>query len=156
MKEDAAYQAAGAGQQTVESGTADVPARVDPQMSPVAAKLSPQDLASISAYFANASKEYAALGLRDTTSDIEIVRLATEGDSRRRIPACVSCHVTGSGGPIETPVIIGQTSDYLLKQMNDYASGARKNDVYGRMRDISRKLTPDERAALARYFQGTL
>ena len=131
-------------------------ARVDPQMSPVAAKLSPQDLAAISAYFANASKEYAALGLRDTTSEIEIVRLATEGDSRRRIPACVSCHVTGSGGPIETPVIIGQTSDYLLKQMNDYASGARKNDVYGRMRDISRKLTPDERAALARYFQGTL
>ena len=131
-------------------------ARVDPQMSPVAAKLSPQDLAAISAYFANASKEYAALGLRDTTSEIEIVRLATEGDSRRRIPACVSCHVTGSGGPIETPVIIGQTSDYLLKQMNDYASGARKNDVYGRMRDISKKLTPDERAALARYFQGTL
>ena len=131
-------------------------ARVDPQMSPVAAKLSPQDLAAISAYFANASKEYAALGLRDTTSDIEIVRLATVGDSRRRIPACVSCHVNGSGGPIETPVIIGQTSDYLLKQMNDYASGARKNDVYGRMRDISRKLTPDERAALARYFQGTL
>ena len=131
-------------------------ARVDPQMSSVAARLSPQDLAAISAYFANASKEYAALGLRDTTSDIEIVRLATEGDSRRRIPACVSCHVTGSGGPIETPVIIGQTSDYLLKQMNDYASGARKNDVYGRMRDVSRKLTPDERAALARYFQGTL
>ncbi len=31
MKEDAAYQAAGAGQQTVESGTADVPARIDPQ-----------------------------------------------------------------------------------------------------------------------------
>ena len=131
-------------------------ARADPQMSPVAAKLPPQDLAAISAYFANASKEYAALGLRDTTSDIEIVRLATEGDSRRRIPACVSCHVTGSGGPIETPVIIGQTSDYLLKQMNDYASGARRNDVYGRMRDISRKLTPEERAALARYFQGTL
>jgi len=31
MKEDAAYQAAGAGQQTVETGTADVPARMDPQ-----------------------------------------------------------------------------------------------------------------------------
>ena len=29
-------------------------------------------------------------------------------------------------------------------------------DVYGRMRDISKKLTPEERAALARYFEGTL
>ena len=131
-------------------------ARADPQMSPVARQLAPQDLAAIAAYYASASREYAALGLRDTISDAAIVRLATEGDSRRRIPACVSCHVNGSGGPIETPVIIGQTSDYLLKQMNDYASGARKNDVYGRMRDISGKLTPDERAALARYFQGTL
>ena len=53
-------------------------------------------------------------------------------------------------------MITGQTSEYILKQLDDYASGARKNDVYGRMREISRKLTPQERAALARYFQGTL
>lgn len=131
-------------------------ARVNPQMSPVSQTLAPQDLAAVAAYYAAASKEYTALGLRDTTSDLAIVRLANEGDSHRRIPACVACHVTGSGGPIETPVIVGQTSDYLLTQLNNYANGTRKNDVYGRMRDISRKLTPDERAALARYFEGTL
>ena len=44
----------------------------------------------------------------------------------------------------------------MIQQMNAYASGARKNDVYGRMRDISKKLTPQEREELARYFQGTL
>ena len=53
-------------------------------------------------------------------------------------------------------MITGQTEEYLLAQLNDYASGTRKNDVYGRMRDISGKLTPEERAQLARYFQGTL
>jgi cytochrome c553 len=131
-------------------------ARVNPQMTPVAKRLAPQDLAAVSAYYASASSEYSALGLRDTTSDEVIVRLANEGDSHRRIPACVSCHVNGSGGPIETPVIIGQTSDYILAQLNAYANGSRKNDVYGRMRDVSRKLTPEERAALARYFEGTL
>ena len=131
-------------------------ARANPQMTPVAKQLSPQDLAAVAAYFAEASKEYTALGVRETTSDRVIVKLANEGDSRRRIPACLSCHLSGSGGPIETPVIVGQTNDYILAQLNAYADGTRKNDVYGRMRDISRKLTPEERAALARYFEGTL
>jgi cytochrome c553 len=60
------------------------------------------------------------------------------------------------GGPIETPVIIGQSREYMLAQLNAYASGDRKNDVYGRMRNISRKLTTEEREQLARYFEGTL
>ena len=70
--------------------------------------------------------------------------------------SCVACHVNNAGGPIETPVITGQNQDYLLKQLNDFGSGQRKNDVYGRMRNIAGKLTPQERATLARYFQGTL
>jgi len=131
-------------------------ARSDPQMSPLAQALSPSDLAAIAAYYSDASKEYAALGTRDYVGEAHIDRLAREGDSRRRLPACLACHVNGSGGPIETPVITGQGKAYLLKQMNDFASGARRNDVYGRMRDISRKLTPDEREQLARYFEGTI
>ena len=131
-------------------------ARADAQMSPVAKALSESDLASIAAYYAAASKEYAALGTRELVGEPHIDRLAREGDSRRRIPACLSCHVNGAGGPLETPVITGQSGEYMVKQMNDFASGARKNDVYGRMRDISAKLTPQEREALARYFEGTI
>jgi cytochrome c553 len=131
-------------------------ARADPQMTPVAKALSDSDLAAVAAYYAEASKEYAALGKRDNVGELEIDRLAKEGDSRRRIPACLACHITGAGGPIETPVIAGQRKDYMLKQMNDFASGARRNDVYGRMRDVSAKLTPQEREQLARYFEGTI
>lgn len=131
-------------------------ARAHPQMTPVAKQLSPTDLAAVAAYFAEASKEYAAIGGRDLLGEEHIERLAREGDSRRRIPACLSCHLNGVGGPIETPVIIGQSREYMVQQLNAYAAGERKNDVYGRMRDISRKLTPEERAELARYFQGTL
>lgn len=131
-------------------------ARAHPQMTGVAAQLAPADLAAVSAYFSDASKEYAAIGGRDLVGDPHIEKLVREGDSARRIPACLSCHLNGVGGPIETPVIIGQSRDYLLQQLENYASGARKNDVYGRMRDISRKLTPQERADLARYLQGTL
>jgi len=131
-------------------------ARAHPQMTGVAKALQPRDLAAVSAYFADASKEYAALGLRDYVGEDFIDKLAREGDSRRRIPACLSCHVNGSGGPIETPVITGQSKEYILTQLNAYADGTRKNDVYGRMRDVARKLTPAERAELARYFEGTI
>jgi cytochrome c553 len=131
-------------------------ARSNPQMTPVAKTLRVADLASVAAFYADASKEYAALGARDLSGELEIEKLAREGDSHRRIPACLSCHINGSGGPIETPVITGQSEEYLLSQLNAYASHSRKNDVYGRMRDIARKLTPEERAQLARYFQGTM
>ena len=58
--------------------------------------------------------------------------------------------------PIDTPTLAGQDREYMAAQLEAYASGARKNDVYGRMRDIARKLTPEERQQLARYFQGTM
>lgn len=131
-------------------------ARAHPQMTGVAKGLAVGDLASIAAYFAAAGEQYASLGRRDFSGDIEIVKLAWEGDVRRRIPACMSCHTNGVGGPIETPAIAGQNREYMAAQLNAYASGARKNDVYGRMRNISRQLTPEEREQLARYFQGTL
>lgn len=131
-------------------------ARAHPQMTGVAKALEVTDLAAVAAYFAEASKEYTAIGGRDLLGEKNIEQLAWEGDSRRRIPACLSCHLNGVGGPIETPVIIGQNREYMVQQLNAYADGTRKNDVYGRMRDISRKLTPEERAELARFFQGTL
>ena len=131
-------------------------ARANAQMTGIAKQLAVEDLASIAAYFAAASKEYAALGSRDLSGDVEIVQLAWEGDTRRRIPACMSCHTNGVGGPIETPALAGQNRDYMAAQLNAYAEATRKNDVYGRMRDIARKLTPEEREQLARYFQGTL
>jgi cytochrome c553 len=131
-------------------------ARADPQMTPVAKALAVTDLANVAAYYAAESKNLTALGLRDFSGELEIEKLAREGDSRRRIPACMSCHINGVGGPIETPTITGQNADYLLAQLNAYASGARKNDVYGRMRDIAAKLTPEERRQLAHYFEGTL
>ena len=131
-------------------------ARAHPQMTGVAKALAVGDLASIAAYYAASSSQYSALGQRYFSGDIEIVKLAREGDARRRIPACMSCHTNGVGGPIETPALAGQDRAYMAAQLEAYASGARKNDVYGRMRDIAKKLTPEEREQLARYFEGTL
>ena len=131
-------------------------ARAHPQMTGVAKALAVTDLASIAAFYAAAGEQYAAIGRRDLSGEPEIIKLVWEGDTKRRIPACMSCHTNGVGGPIETPALLGQNREYMVAQLNAYADASRKNDVYGRMRDIARRLTPEEREQLARYLQGTL
>ena len=88
-------------------------ARAHPQMTPVARQLAVPDLASIAVFYGRFSHEVTGLGARDLPGEEEIVQLAREGDSARRIPACDSCHAIGSGGPIETPVLTGQDRAYL-------------------------------------------
>jgi hypothetical protein len=55
-----------------------------------------------------------------------------------------ACH----GGPIEAPV--------LSEQRPMFASGQRRNDVYGRMRAIAAGLTDDEISGLAAYYPAVL
>ena len=131
-------------------------ARANDQMTGVAKSLAVTDLASIAAFYAAAGEQYAAIGNRDLSGEPEIIKLVWEGDTKRRIPACMSCHTNGVGGPIETPALLGQNREYMVAQLNAYADKSRKNVVYGRMRDIARRLTPEEREKLARYLQGTL
>lgn len=131
-------------------------ARAHPQMTPVAKALEVRDLAEVATFFASAASTYTALGSRDYSGSPNIEKLAREGDSHRRLPACLSCHVNNAGGPIETPVLNGQNREYMIAQLEAYAMGRRRNDVYGRMRDIAVRLTPAERAELARFFEGTI
>ena len=131
-------------------------ARFHPLMTPVAQQLQVPDLANLAVYYGRHARPYAGLGDRYMSADAAIVRLATEGDAARRIPACNSCHVNGSGGPIETPVLTGQHHQYLANQLRAYRAGQRRNDVYQRMRNIAHGLTDEEIEALARYYQGTL
>ena len=117
-------------------------ARAHPQMTGVAKALRSRDLASVAAYFAAASKEYAALGVRDLSARSRSrswPAKATAAAASRPASAATS---TASGGPIETPVITGQSQRIYARATQAYADGARKNDVYGRMREIARKLTP--------------
>ncbi len=71
-----------------------------------------------------------------------------------RIPSCNGCHVNGSGGPIETPVLTGQHRVYLAAQLLAYKNRQRNNDVYQRMRAIAARLSNEEIEALSRYYQG--
>jgi cytochrome c553 len=63
---------------------------------------------------------------------------------------CAACH--GEQGIPQlktTPVIWGQNQGYLIYQLRDFKSGARKNDL---MAPIVATLEPDDITALAAYF----
>ena len=121
-------------------------------MTDIARALDEATLADVAAYYAGQPKRNP-----NPTTLAEfppaIVRLVELGDPGRNIPPCASCHRPGSGGPIETPILAEQGQEYVVRQLKLYASGERRNDVYGRMRIIAAKLTPGEIEGLAGYYR---
>ena len=121
-------------------------------MTDIAKALDEPTLADVAAYYAAQPKRNP----NPTTlaeSSPAIVHLVELGDPSRNIPPCAACHRPGSGGPIETPILAEQGQEYIVRQLKLYASGERRNDVYGRMRIIAAKLTPGEIDGLAAYYR---
>ena len=126
--------------------------RTNQLMTGIAKSLDEATLADIAAYYAAQPKRNPnPATLADAPE--AIVRLVELGDPSRNIPPCAACHRPGSGGPIETPILAEQGKEYIVAQLKMYASGERRNDVYGRMRTIAAKLTPAEIDGLATYYR---
>jgi cytochrome c553 len=126
--------------------------RTHPAMTDVAKALEEPIIADVAAYYAGQPQRNpnpATLA----EAPAGIIRLVELGDPSRNIPPCASCHRAGAGGPIETPVLAEQRNEYIAAQLKMYASGERRNDVYGRMRIIAVKLTADEIEGLAAYYR---
>jgi cytochrome c553 len=75
---------------------------------------------------------------------------------RPMVLACGSCHrADGSGGP-ENARVAGLPAAYIVQQIADFKSGARKTSVPGRnpdrMVEIANAITDDEIKAAAAYF----
>jgi cytochrome c553 len=126
--------------------------RVHPLMTDIAKALDEDVIADVAAYYAGQPQRNPnPLTLAGATP--EIVRLVELGDPDRNIPPCAACHRAGAGGPIEAPVLAEQLETYLEQQLRLYASGERRNDVYGRMRTIATRLTEAEIKGLAGYYR---
>ena len=121
-------------------------------MTGVAKALGESEIADVAAYYAG-QPQRAPNPVTLAPATPAIVQLIELGDPRRNIPPCASCHRPGSGGPIEAPILAEQGHEYLVKQLQLYASGERRNDVYARMRIIAARLTPAEIEGLAAYYR---
>ena len=122
-------------------------------MMPNAMTLSPEDMADLGAYFGG----LVNTGLEADPSFWQAgEQLYRAGDKARGIPACMACHgPTGRGNePAKFPALRGQHSVYVVKQLTDYASGARTTGPNGIMPTIAKRLTADDMRNVASYVQG--
>jgi cytochrome c553 len=134
-----------------------------PLMYPMVQNLTDQDIADLAAFY---SKQTPAGLEADPSYWAAGQKLYRNGDAARGIPACTACH-----GPVARgvpaagyPALQAQHSVYTVKQLADYASGARYNkDDQGRplagpnagmMATIASRLTAEDRRDLASYLQG--
>jgi len=127
-------------------------------MEPIAESLSPRDVADVVSYYAalpvfpDPQDNRVFPGMRPESGRAAIAsRLVTFGDGERGIPPCQSCH-----GPVAyragAPSLATQNGDYVLNQLEMFASGVRTNDINMPMRTIASLLSDDERHALAEYY----
>ncbi len=127
--------------------------RYDPVMSAMAASLSPQDMADISAYFESQKPVQGKTPKADVTQGRQ---LYMGGDLARGITACTACHgPDGNGlGLAKYPDISGQYPEYIKAQLEKFRAGQRQNDPNHVMRDVAAKLTDNDIQLLANYLAG--
>jgi cytochrome c553 len=123
--------------------------RPEPTMSAMAAAMSDEDMADLSAYFAEQklSAEPAPVNERGRT-------LFLAGDPDVGLPACTGCHGPEARGnePAAFPALHGQYSAYLAKTLHDFKTESRYNDPNKMMRSIAGRLSDDDIAAVSDYL----
>jgi cytochrome c553 len=123
-------------------------------MSPIASRLSPEDIADVSAYYAALSAPF--LPLRATEDEALVSRgerLATVGKPAIGMPGCGVCHgVDGAGQTPTIPYLGGQYAHYLEFELQMWTSGFRRNSSDA-MALIAPRLDAGDMAAVAAYYE---
>ena len=91
------------------------------------------------------------LAAEPRAADLDAGRAVVVGGREASVTPCFMCHdldgVGDSAGAF--PRLTGQSAFYMYKQLIDYASGARPNDV---MTPIARQMTEPQMADVAFYY----
>jgi cytochrome c553 len=136
-------------------------ARANPVMMPMVSALSDQDIADLAVYF----EAQTPLGLEADPSYWQSGQaLYLRGDRARDVPACVACHGPVGRGNLAAgyPALRAQQSEYVVKQLKDYASDARYTGSSATQMDpnsvmmftIAKRLSPEQIRDVASYVQG--
>jgi cytochrome c553 len=124
--------------------------RDDRDMYKAMKDLDGQQMADLAAWFA---VQEPAQPAADRNTSPEVLKLVYEGDPKRMLKACASCHGRdGRGGQFDHPALAGQYPEYFIYTLTEFREGDRTNDIYGRMRHIAEALTEEEIELLASYY----
>jgi len=120
--------------------------RPDPQMTPIAAALSDEDMADLAGY-------YAAQASRPRPERPGIDSAARDtGERLASTHRCSSCHGPAFMGQQAVPRLVGQDQQYLVKRLRAYKTGTAASDLEGIMTSAAQPLTNEEIDLLARFI----
>ncbi len=125
--------------------------RADPHartyMWGMAGHLSDSVIKGVAAYFAG---QTPATGTPADPADMAAgQKIFEEGVPARDVPACQACHGEHAEGQDVYPRLASQHRDYLIEQLQNFASNARANEI---MHDNSKHLNPDEIRQITAYL----
>lgn len=121
-------------------------ARVNAIMTPFAISLSDRDISDLAAYYAYLPRLAAF-----HPPPAEPPRIVIYGAPLRGIAPCGSCHGALDNKP-GSPWLEGMSAVYLKAQLEAFATGERRNDISEQMRNVARRMTPEEIQQAADYY----
>ena len=119
--------------------------RSDPQMSPMAAGLTRDEMRELADYFSRQKPKPQTFKV-----DAEKARL---GKLKADETLCTMCHLGGFAGQNEIPRVAGQHFDYTVKQLLAFKARSRTNDA-GNMTSVANTLNDKDIDNLAHYLAG--
>ena len=117
--------------------------RKDPNMDPIAAGLSQQDMLALGDYFSKQKQ----VGSTFKADGAKVVSGKKVSDA----VLCPMCHLGGFEGQNEIPRVAGQQYDYIKKQLADFKTKRRTNDA-GSMTSVAGGLSDDDIENLSHYI----
>jgi cytochrome c553 len=117
--------------------------RSDPQMSPMVADLSRDDMIDLGNFFA-AQKQ---LPIKITVDSAKV----DAGRKTSDAVLCPMCHLGGFVGQNEIPRVAGQWPQYIKKQLEDFKAKRRTNDA-GNMTSVAGTLSDSDIENLSQYI----
>lgn len=121
--------------------------RTNAVMQAFATRLTLAESREVAAYYAYLPRA----SIPETDAEIPIPVLVRSGDAMRNIAPCASCH-GGEDYKLGAPRLQAMPKDYLRSQLAAFASGKRRNDSHGQMRNMARQLSAREIDELANYY----
>jgi cytochrome c553 len=121
-------------------------------MAPIITALKKQQISDMAKHFASQTPA------RGTAQNSQLAAagkvLYEEGNRATGVPGCVGCHLSDGAGHERYPRLAGQSAQYIVQQLTEFKSGARRNDRAHVMRAVAGRLTDDEMKAVAEYLAG--
>lgn len=121
-------------------------------MAGMVANLTPDEMASLSLYYAGQKAKPGVVKNRALATQGKKIYL--DGNPDAGVPACAGCHEADASGYGLFPHLAGQHSEYTLLQLKRFNTGERDNDKGLAMQSVTAQMTEQEMSAVSEYLAG--